>query len=368
MGTRSTIKRGVVTATLAAIALLVAPTSAHAINNITPANGAVLTLSTSLDSATYVVFQIEPDANRPCSELSYFLEVDGRTETFFGASCGTILEAWRIGKGTHSWRAWRYCIADSPPAYPDCGNPGAKRFGPITTFVLQDPPPPPPTPPYTLLAPADGSTVYTSTPTFRLEIPGPTRDTYGAIFISAYWQRDERGYLINARVALTLLATAPGSTVYTATVPNTSYYALYPGVWYWQWASPLSFSPTYSFTVAATPPAQPPTPPATPPATLNQRPTVRAYVSRGRWGRRVQLRYSLRDDGGETREVITVLRNGRRIDTLRSRLAPIKKRTVYFVAWQAPATRFKGTWRFCVVAYDAEGLASPSSCARLIIR
>ena len=92
-------------------------------------------------------------------------------------------------------------------------------------------------------------------------------------------------------------------------------------------------------------------------------PKARAFAARGRYGRRVRLRYSVSDNSGQTRERVDVYRGGRRV---KRTTTGFSKAGTYFVSWRAPGSG-RG-FRFCVRAFDARGNASRVSCARIRLR
>lgn len=96
-------------------------------------------------------------------------------------------------------------------------------------------------------------------------------------------------------------------------------------------------------------------------------PRVRAHASGGRAGRVIHLRYRVRDDAGETRERVRVLRGRRVVAVLRTPFAESAVGVTYSVAWRAPRAA-AGLLRFCVRAWDYAGNRSASSCAPLRIR
>lgn len=100
-------------------------------------------------------------------------------------------------------------------------------------------------------------------------------------------------------------------------------------------------------------------------------PVVRALPSAGQPGRRLGLRYTVYDGGGQTRERAVVTKSsGKVIATLESRFheAPAPGRT-YAIAWKA-SRRLKGQLRFCIISTDPGGHKSAASCSvvRLLAR
>ncbi|MFN2470454.1 MAG: hypothetical protein ABR583_05590 [Gaiellaceae bacterium] len=97
-----------------------------------------------------------------------------------------------------------------------------------------------------------------------------------------------------------------------------------------------------------------------------KRPVVRPFASSGKAGAKTKLLYRVSDDGGQTREVIRVLRGKKVLAVIRTTLAETKAGTTYNVIWKAP--KLRGTFRFCVKAFDADGQASAERCAPLRLR
>jgi hypothetical protein len=93
-------------------------------------------------------------------------------------------------------------------------------------------------------------------------------------------------------------------------------------------------------------------------------PTVQALTTAGPADGIVRLRYEVDDAiGVRTRERITVFtRAGARVKTLHTKLA--RDGVTRSRAWW-PGGLAEGRYRFCVVAFDEAGNASPASCARL---
>jgi subtilisin family serine protease len=97
-------------------------------------------------------------------------------------------------------------------------------------------------------------------------------------------------------------------------------------------------------------------------------PTGKALASSGKAGKVVKLLSSVADDEGIVSVVEQVKRNGAVIKTIKQpgTVAATSPRTVA-VPWQAPA-KPKGSYQHCVIATDAAGNKSPSSCAKVTIK
>jgi hypothetical protein len=99
------------------------------------------------------------------------------------------------------------------------------------------------------------------------------------------------------------------------------------------------------------------------------KPVVSAIASTGTRGKAAKLRYSVVDDSGKTQDTITIWRGKLRILTLRTKLLAGALGSTRAASWKVPkrgATPV--TFRFCVVATDAAGNASPKSCAPLRVK
>ena len=125
----------------------------------------------------------------------------------------------------------------------------------------------------------------------------------------------------------------------------------------------------------ASPPPPPPPPPSPPPSILlppdapavdTTAPIVRTYSARGQRGRVLKLSYSVRDDRHRTAERIWVYRGTRLLKTFVRALRETDDSVAYWIAWRAPRRRMLG--RFCVRATNTAGLASATSCARVVVR
>lgn len=104
------------------------------------------------------------------------------------------------------------------------------------------------------------------------------------------------------------------------------------------------------------------------PRTRDRRPpTVRAMAAKSRLGRRVKLRYRVRDDSGRSREVVRVY--GPDFLLFANIVSPLERARgrVDSVAWRVPKHLQERRLRFCVLARDAAGNAARPSCARLTL-
>lgn len=95
-------------------------------------------------------------------------------------------------------------------------------------------------------------------------------------------------------------------------------------------------------------------------------PVVRAIKSKGRSGKRVELRYTATDDSGHSDFTAQVFRKDRAVATLSNEMSDASGGTYRFI-WRAPK-RYRGELSFCVAAVDDAGNGSPASCAALKLK
>ena len=106
---------------------------------------------------------------------------------------------------------------------------------------------------------------------------------------------------------------------------------------------------------------------APPPPPDRKRPQVKALSSTGTRGKIAQLRYTVSDDSGRTREQVTVVKGRRTIFRHSTKLQPSDPHAAYKVEWRVPRS-VHGALRFCVRAWDPSGNRAGPSCASLRIR
>ena len=99
-----------------------------------------------------------------------------------------------------------------------------------------------------------------------------------------------------------------------------------------------------------------------------KKPSARALASAGARGRAAKLKFRIYDDRGVAKATVTVKRNGKAVGTARSGFGPVAFGSTYYLGWQVPKRASKGTYTFCVVAYDRAANHSPSSCAALSVQ
>ena len=111
-----------------------------------------------------------------------------------------------------------------------------------------------------------------------------------------------------------------------------------------------------------------PTPPVPPPPPRDTtRPRAQALASSGRRGFTAALRYRASDNSGRTREQVTVFSRGKPVSRIAVPMKPTRAGKSYAVAWHVP-TKLATPLKFCVVAFDPSGNASPQSCAPIAVR
>lgn len=97
-------------------------------------------------------------------------------------------------------------------------------------------------------------------------------------------------------------------------------------------------------------------------------PTVKAIAATAKRGAVAQLRYTVSDNSGKSRETVRVYgANFLLYATLVRPLAPAKAGVIENVVWRVPKTLKPGTLKFCVLAQDAAGNQSRPGCAPLKI-
>jgi hypothetical protein len=97
-------------------------------------------------------------------------------------------------------------------------------------------------------------------------------------------------------------------------------------------------------------------------------PTVAALPSKGAKGKTAALRYRVFDAGGKSREIVRVYGPGLLLfATISTRPTKAKPKRTTTVTWKVPADLSETSIRFCVLAQDAAGNQSKTSCAPLTI-
>jgi hypothetical protein len=97
-------------------------------------------------------------------------------------------------------------------------------------------------------------------------------------------------------------------------------------------------------------------------------PTVTAMPSSGHKGQTVALRYRVYSPSGRSRETVRVYGPGYLLfATITTRLAKAKPKRTTAVKWNVPADLQTTKLQFCVLAQDAHGNQSKTSCAPLKI-
>ena len=122
-------------------------------------------------------------------------------------------------------------------------------------------------------------------------------------------------------------------------------------------------APGWATTIGAVGTAPLPPPPPQPDVT---RPHAKALRSQGRRGHIVRVLFNVSDDSGEARIELSIFRRSTRIKLVRWDYSPLNTWSYDYFKWRAPRTR--GTYRFCVQAWDRAKNASGLSCSRIRIR
>ena len=100
------------------------------------------------------------------------------------------------------------------------------------------------------------------------------------------------------------------------------------------------------------------------------RPRVEALVSSGRAGEPVRLRVWAKTDAPALRFSASIFRGAEHPFVVRTpfiRTVPTERLHWYFVVWSRPAPT-RGTYPFCITAYDRAGKQSNLSCAPVRVR
>jgi hypothetical protein len=99
------------------------------------------------------------------------------------------------------------------------------------------------------------------------------------------------------------------------------------------------------------------------------RPRATAYPASGRRGELVRLSYAVQDDSDRARVVLSITAGARKLTTFRIPLRRLHRRPGSFsIEWRVPKRVSRRGVRFCIVARDPSGNASPSTCVSLSIR
>lgn len=97
-------------------------------------------------------------------------------------------------------------------------------------------------------------------------------------------------------------------------------------------------------------------------------PTVKALPSTGTKGKTAKLRYTVYDASGKSREIVRVYGPQYLLfASISTRVARAKPKRTSTVTWKVPADLATTRLRFCVLAQDAAGNQSTTSCAPLRI-
>jgi hypothetical protein len=97
-------------------------------------------------------------------------------------------------------------------------------------------------------------------------------------------------------------------------------------------------------------------------------PTVAALASTGAKGKATKLNFTVYDASGKAREIVRVYDQSLLLfATITTKLTKAKPKQKTFVTWKVPSDLQETKLRFCVLALDAAGNESKTSCAGLKI-
>jgi hypothetical protein len=82
-------------------------------------------------------------------------------------------------------------------------------------------------------------------------------------------------------------------------------------------------------------------------------------------GKRVTFLFRLLDDSSRAAATVTITARGKTLVSLRSPLGPTSYPNVHTLTWRVPTTLSARTAKLCMVATDAAGNRSPSTCVAL---
>jgi hypothetical protein len=97
-------------------------------------------------------------------------------------------------------------------------------------------------------------------------------------------------------------------------------------------------------------------------------PLVYPRPTSGKRGQTVRLSYSVLDDSERTRETVRIARGTRLLGKIKTRLRQSVYARPHSVTWRVPKSLSPGPVRFCIVATDAAGNASPPACTYFTVR
>ncbi|MDX6425724.1 MAG: hypothetical protein QOD52_1129, partial [Gaiellaceae bacterium] len=99
-----------------------------------------------------------------------------------------------------------------------------------------------------------------------------------------------------------------------------------------------------------------------------KKPTARALVTPAKRGAVAKLRFKIYDDHGVAKAIATVKHGSTVVGSASTGFGPVAAGSVYYVGWHVPVKFAKGSYSFCVVAYDRAGNRSAQSCAPLALK
>jgi len=97
-------------------------------------------------------------------------------------------------------------------------------------------------------------------------------------------------------------------------------------------------------------------------------PEAKALRASGRYGARLTLRFRVSEETGTARRLVRVYRKTKAILSSSSDLAAVDSAALRSLAWTAPRRAARGSYKFCVWAWDRSGNESDPSCAKISLR
>jgi Domain of unknown function DUF11 len=99
-----------------------------------------------------------------------------------------------------------------------------------------------------------------------------------------------------------------------------------------------------------------------------KKPTAQALFTSGKRGGVAKLRFKIYDDQGVAKATTTIKRGSKVVGTAKTGYGPVAYGSIYFVGWRVPVKAVKGSYWFCVAAFDRAGNKSAQSCAPLSLK
>ena len=299
-----------------------------------------------------VVFAMTPEPGHLCSQ--YFLALDASVDNAFPGpqfqhpSCTVVvpLGSELRADAAHTWRVWRNCTGNACNGPGESSHRSAKR-----SFYLDGP--------IVTVKPEDGETLRELAFPIELTMAPAVATTGFEIRIASSEQLDALGRLAEPQktVTTTLSPTVAGSHLALVT-------GLEPGLYYWQWLrrAPACGSsatecpgPILRFLLD---------PSGTLPEIDVEAPRVRPLAAKGRVGKRLRLRYSALEAGGQGRVTVWIYRKTKARKRWNVWLGRVEPRKIFHVVW---TPRKPGRYRLCTRGRDGSQNVSKKRCARVMI-